>query len=55
MNVLVTGSKGYIGQSIINSKNKRINYFEGSRQTIDLLKKIKLILLFTAPSKAEVD
>jgi nucleoside-diphosphate-sugar epimerase len=39
MNVLVTGSKGYIGQSIINSKNKRINYFEGSRQTIDLFNK----------------
>jgi nucleoside-diphosphate-sugar epimerase len=39
MNVLVTGSNGYIGKSIINSGIKDIIFFHGTRQTIDLYNK----------------
>jgi len=39
MNVLVTGSKGYIGKSIINSKIKGINFIEGHRNNINLFDK----------------
>lgn len=39
MNVLVTGSNGYIGKSIINTQINDVNFFEGSRQTIDLYNK----------------
>ena len=39
MNVLITGSQGYIGKSIIDSKLKNIQTFEGSRQTINLFDK----------------
>jgi len=39
MNVLVTGSNGYIGKSITNSKINEVRFFEGSRQTINLYDK----------------
>lgn len=43
MNVLVTGSNGYIGKSIINSKIDGINFFEGSRQSINLYNKDSIL------------
>lgn len=39
MNVLVTGSNGYIGKSIIRSDIKNVVFFHGNRQTINLLDK----------------
>lgn len=39
MNVLVTGSNGYIGKTILNSKIEGITFFHGNRQTIDLFNK----------------
>jgi len=39
MNILVTGSKGYIGKSIINSQIKGINFIEGHRKNINLFDK----------------
>lgn len=36
MNVLITGSNGYIGKSILNSKIQGVTFFQGNRQTIDL-------------------
>jgi GDP-L-fucose synthase len=39
MNVLVTGSNGYIGRSIINSSVKDVVFFHGNRQTINLFDK----------------
>lgn len=41
MNVLVTGSNGYIGSGIIRelSNNKKFSFYEGTRQTIDLYNK----------------
>jgi GDP-L-fucose synthase len=39
MNVLVTGSNGYIGKSIVNSCMKEITFFHGNRQTINLFDK----------------
>lgn len=44
MNILVTGSNGYIGSSIINkSKNNKNHYFHGSRENINLLDKNNII------------
>ena len=42
MNVLVTGSNGYIGNSIVESSIKDINIFKGNRDTIDLFDKHKV-------------
>jgi dTDP-4-dehydrorhamnose reductase len=39
MNVLITGSNGYIGKSILNSKIEGVNFFHGNRQTINLFDK----------------
>jgi GDP-L-fucose synthase len=39
MNILVTGSNGYIGKSIINSNIKDFVFFHGNRQTINLFDK----------------
>ena len=39
MNILVTGSNGYIGRSIINSSIKDVVFFHGNRQTINLFDK----------------
>jgi len=39
MNVLITGSNGYIGKSILNSKISNVVFFHGNRQTINLLDK----------------
>ena len=39
MNILVTGSNGYIGKSIIRSDIKNAIFFHGNRQTINLLDK----------------
>jgi GDP-L-fucose synthase len=39
MNILVTGSNGYIGKSIINSNIKDVVFFHGNRQTINLFDK----------------
>lgn len=39
MNVLITGSNGYIGKSIFNSKIENIKFFHGNRQTINLFDK----------------
>jgi dTDP-4-dehydrorhamnose reductase len=39
MNILVTGSNGYIGRSIIRSAIKNIIFFHGNRQTINLFDK----------------
>jgi len=39
MNVLITGSNGYIGKSILNSKIANVVFFHGNRQTINLLDK----------------
>jgi len=39
MNILVTGSNGYIGKSIINSNIKNVIFFHGNRQTINLFDK----------------
>jgi GDP-L-fucose synthase len=39
MNVLVTGSNGYIGKSIINSNIKGVVFFHGNRETINLFNK----------------
>lgn len=46
MNVLVTGSNGYIGKSIFNSKIEGVKLFHGNRQTINLFNKesIKLFI-----------
>jgi dTDP-4-dehydrorhamnose reductase len=43
MNVLVTGSNGYIGKSIIDSKINDVKFFEGSRKTIDLYNKDSIL------------
>ena len=39
MNVLITGSNGYIGKSIFNSKIENVKFFHGNRQTINLFDK----------------
>ena len=39
MNVLITGSNGYIGKSIFNSKVENVKFFHGNRQTINLFDK----------------
>lgn len=39
MNILVTGSNGYIGKSILNCKIKDAIFFHGNRQTINLFDK----------------
>lgn len=39
MNVLITGSNGYIGKSIFNSEIENVKFFHGNRQTIDLFNK----------------
>ena len=39
MNVLITGSNGYIGKSIINFNIEGIKIFHGNRQTINLFDK----------------
>lgn len=39
MNVLITGSNGYIGKSIFNSKIEGVKFFHGNRQTINLFDK----------------
>lgn len=39
MNVLVTGSNGYIGKSIINSNIRGVVFFHGNRETINLFNK----------------
>lgn len=41
MNILVTGSNGYIGSGIIKelSNNKKFSFYEGTRQTINLYNK----------------
>jgi len=44
MNILVTGSKGYIGSSIIKKNNNKNNYyFEGSRENINILNRQDII------------
>lgn len=52
MNVLVTGSNGYIGRSIINSSIKDVVFFHGNRQTINLFDK-ELIKTFIKQNKIE--
>ena len=52
MNVLVTGSNGYIGRSIINSNIKDVVFFHGNRQTINLFDK-ELIKTFIKQNKIE--
>lgn len=39
MNILVTGSNGYIGKSIFNSKIENVKFFHGNRQAINLFDK----------------
>ena len=39
MNTLVTGSNGYIGKSIFNSKIENVKFFHGNRQAINLFDK----------------
>jgi len=39
MNILVTGSNGYIGKSILNCKIKDAIFFHGNRETINLFDK----------------
>ena len=43
MNILITGSNGYIGRSILNSKIKGATFFHGNRQTINLFDKESII------------
>ncbi len=52
MNVLVTGSNGYIGRSIINSSVKDVVFFHGNRQTINLFDK-ELIKTFIKQNKID--
>jgi len=53
MNVLITGSNGYIGKSILNSKIANVVFFHGNRQTINLLDK-ECIKTFVKENKIDI-
>ena len=52
MNILVTGSNGYIGKSIFNSKIENVKFFHGNRQAINLFDK-ELIKSFIKENKID--
>ena len=52
MNILITGSNGYIGKSIIRSGIKNTIFFHGNRQTINLFDK-ESIKIFIKENKID--
>ena len=53
MNILITGSNGYFGKSIIRSGIKGAVFFHGNRQTINLFDKESIKLFNKADTRCE--